>query len=44
MAEPSQRAAADLSQELGIPVKVLTKDEVLELFLQHLSGMTVALD
>ena len=42
VAKPSQRAVEDLSLGLAIPIKVLTKDEVLELFLRHLSDITVA--
>ena len=42
VAKPSQRAVEDLSLGLAIPIKVLTKDEVLELVLRHLSDITVA--
>lgn len=42
--ESSEHHIKQLSKELGIPVKLLLKDEVLELFLQHLPEMTSALD
>lgn len=40
----SQRAVEELSEDLGIPVRVVLKDDLLELILRHISDMTEALD
>lgn len=42
--DDSRYAIDRLSEELGIPVQVVRKDDLLELFLRHLSAMTGALD
>jgi hypothetical protein len=40
----SALASEGLSKELGIPVRIVSRDDLLDLFLRHLPEMTVALD
>lgn len=44
LTDGSRRTVEELSEDLGIPVRVVLKDDLLELILRHIPDMTEALD